>query len=121
MPWPKSTPTQWVKGQSGNPGGKRARDEFRAALMRQVHACRGDTPKLNLIAAKLVNMAIDGDLNAIKEVADRIDGKVPTPLAEAIGDQPSVLVVNWGKRTETIENDNDIPLLELKSANVGND
>lgn len=35
------------------------------------------TKKLALVAAKLVEVAIDGDIPAIKEIFDRVDGKVP--------------------------------------------
>lgn len=34
-------------------------------------------PKLREIAEKLVDSAVEGKMDAIKEVADRIDGKVP--------------------------------------------
>lgn len=33
--------------------------------------------KLRLVARKLVDRAIDGEVSAIREVYDRIDGKVP--------------------------------------------
>ena len=33
--------------------------------------------KLRVVADQLVSMAMSGDMHAIKEVADRLDGKVP--------------------------------------------
>jgi hypothetical protein len=36
-----------------------------------------DKTKLRAVADALVNKAISGDVAAIKEVADRLDGKVP--------------------------------------------
>lgn len=33
--------------------------------------------KLRAVADKLVELAVSGDIQAIKEVADRLDGKVP--------------------------------------------
>jgi len=36
-----------------------------------------DKTKLRLVADALVDKAISGDVQAIKEVADRLDGKVP--------------------------------------------
>ena len=36
----------------------------------------GDFKRLRTIAEKLVDKAEDGDIHAIKEVADRLDGKV---------------------------------------------
>lgn len=37
----------------------------------------GSTTKLRAVAEALVNAAMAGDIHAIKEVADRLDGKVP--------------------------------------------
>ena len=37
--------------------------------------------KLRDVADALVAKAITGDVQAIKEIADRLDGKVPTPIA----------------------------------------
>lgn len=39
-----------------------------------------DKTKLRLVADALVAKAIAGDVQAIKEVADRLDGKVPQAL-----------------------------------------
>ncbi len=39
-----------------------------------------DKTKLRAVADALVNKAMAGDVQAIKEVADRIDGKVPQAL-----------------------------------------
>jgi len=41
--------------------------------------------KLRQMAEKLVDLAIQGDVGAIREVADRIDGK-PTQAVEHSGD-----------------------------------
>jgi hypothetical protein len=38
---------------------------------------RPGTTRLRDVADALVNEAIDGNINAIKEIADRLDGKVP--------------------------------------------
>ncbi len=37
--------------------------------------------RLREVADALVKKAISGDVQAIKEIADRLDGKVPTPIA----------------------------------------
>jgi hypothetical protein len=37
--------------------------------------------KLRDVADALVKEAMAGNINAIKEIADRLDGKVPTPIA----------------------------------------
>lgn len=46
------------------------------------------TTKLRDVADALVNKAVDGDIQAIKEVADRLDGKVPQAV---IGDEENPL------------------------------
>ena len=51
---------------------------------------RGGT-KLRDVADALVAKAITGDVNAIKEIADRLDGKVPTPIA-GDDDNPLTLI-----------------------------
>lgn len=45
-----------------------------------------DRTKLRAVADALVEKAMGGDVSAIKEVADRIDGKVPQAV---IGDEES--------------------------------
>jgi hypothetical protein len=111
----KAVSTSWKKGQSGNPGGKRQHKLFRDALMRSVLECKGDKKKIDIIADKITSMAMKGDLFAMRELFDRIDGRVPQPIAGADTEQPTMLVVSWAKPASIIENDNDIPLLELKS------
>ena len=63
-------------GQSGNKGGRKDKP-FRDALMLAINEADGDRTKLRSVAEALVNKAIEGDVPALKEVADRIDGKVP--------------------------------------------
>ena len=46
------------------------------------------TTKLRDVADALVNKAVDGDISAIKEIADRLDGKVPQAV---IGDEDNPL------------------------------
>ena len=45
----------------------------------------GESTKLRKIAEKLVEKAIEGDMQAIKEVADRTDGK-PMQQVEVAGE-----------------------------------
>lgn len=47
---------------------------LRIAVM---NAGKSGEPKLREIAEVLVDSAVEGKMDAIKEVADRIDGKVP--------------------------------------------
>lgn len=63
------------KGQSGNPGGKAKTKDFSEAIRLSVLEAEGDKTKLRLIAEKLVEMAVQGDMQAIREVGDRLEGK----------------------------------------------
>lgn len=50
-------------------------DALMLALSREAENEDGPTKKLNIIANQLVELAMSGDIPAIKEVFDRIDGK----------------------------------------------
>ncbi len=79
-------------GQSGNPGGRPKQAKlFRDALLRQLEKADEDGKKLDGVARALVANAVGGETAAIREIADRIDGKVP----QAIGgtDELDPLVV----------------------------
>lgn len=49
--------------------------------------------KLRSVVEKLVKNAMDGDNTAIKEVADRLDGKVPQGLIGGDEDDPPITVI----------------------------
>jgi hypothetical protein len=66
------------------------------ALNREAKDADGKkTRKLALIADKLVEKALSGDVTAIKEIADRVDGKSVQPLAHsgADGESPVAHVI----------------------------
>ncbi len=53
-------------------------------------------PQLDRIARKLVDMAAEGDLEAIKEIGNRLDGKPSQAIAfEDQDGKPSALVVRF--------------------------
>lgn len=60
---------RWVAGQSGNPRGRKPGSASLTAAMRRV-LTRADAEE---IAAKVISMAKDGDLGAIKVLLDRLD------------------------------------------------
>ncbi len=60
-------------GVSGNPSGKRKEKLFFDALMIALKD-KTDVRGLRLIAEKLLDLAVSGDMQAIKEVANRLDG-----------------------------------------------
>src|SRR5262245_40503001 len=70
----------WVAGTSGNPAGRAVEAEqriYRAALMRAIDKAGRNPDALDKIAATHIARCEAGDMVAIKEFADRIEGKVP--------------------------------------------
>lgn len=65
----------FAPGQSGNPTGGRKDKPWRDALMLALNEADGDRKRLRAVAEKCVAQALNGDMQAIKEVADRLDGK----------------------------------------------
>lgn len=59
-----------------NPRGQQRDKPFRDALRMEIADADGDFKRLRKIAAALANKAETGDVQAIKEIADRLDGKV---------------------------------------------
>lgn len=77
----------WQAGESGNPGGRPKSKEWTEAIRRAVHTIPEDDPhrrkRLELLAEALVLKAQSGDVSALQEVGNRLEGKVPQAL---IGD-----------------------------------
>lgn len=69
----------FAPGQSGNPGGKpkRAKIFTQSLLTALKRVDEENVEAIQRIADKLVTLAATGDVQAIKEVADRVEGKVP--------------------------------------------
>jgi hypothetical protein len=66
----------FVKGQSGNPGGRTRNKPWLEALRLALHEETPDGRKrLRAIADKMVELALAGDLEAIREIGNRLDGR----------------------------------------------
>jgi hypothetical protein len=52
---------------------------------------------LNELAAKLIEKAAEGDMSALKELGDRLDGKSVQPVAGAEGEPPVKMEIGWAK------------------------
>lgn len=73
----------WKKGESGNPTGNKPgaalrEKPYREALRMELAAAGANLKALREIAAAHIQKAKEGDIQAIKELGDRIDGKVDT-------------------------------------------
>ena len=68
-------------------GGPKPDKEWRDALRLELHTIVADPASgerakaLRLIAAKVVSMAINGDMRAISEIGDRLDGRPHASVA----------------------------------------
>lgn len=65
-----------VAGRSGT--GKRESRPWRDAIMRAVKrriAGKGSPQALEVLADKVVELGLDGDVSALKEIGDRLDGR----------------------------------------------
>jgi hypothetical protein len=82
----------FVPGQSGNPGGKHGEKLFRNALLAALKKVDGDAEKIQRVADKLVDNALAGETAAIREIADRIDGKIPAPAALSPDDNTRLII-----------------------------
>ena len=61
------------------------------------------TKKLQRIADKLVDLAVEGNITAIKEIADRVEGR-PTQTIAGDSDKPHELVIRVIDPTKPREN-----------------
>ncbi|MGI9415825.1 MAG: hypothetical protein ACR2PM_19270 [Hyphomicrobiales bacterium] len=74
---------------------------FAAAIQTALEEPDGDETKLHRVAQTLVALAIEGNMSAIKEISDRLDGKPSAPQAgekpDANSKQPIEVQVRWLK------------------------
>jgi hypothetical protein len=106
----------FVKGHSGNPAGRGVGDKlFRNALLAALKRADGDVEKIQLVAEKLVANAIENrDTAAIREIADRLDGK-PAQAVDVTGDDRRIIVeIRRFDRPESLGG----PVIEATPADV---
>lgn len=78
-----------------NPRGQQRDKPFRDALRIAIADADDNPRKLRKIAEKLYDKAAEGDVAAIKEIADRLDGKVPQGIGGSDELGPVENVVTW--------------------------
>ena len=92
----------WVKGQSGNPAGRKPKtramsDELRRLLQNKAPGTKRSN--LEVLVAKLVEMARDGDKDILRYVFDRLEGR-PAQAVELTGDKARPLRIEYVKGKE---------------------
>lgn len=75
------------------------RDALRLAVKRDVDDPTQGKTKLDKIAAMLVATASEGDVQAAKEIGDRLDGKVPQAVVGGSDEDNPIRVINEIRRS----------------------
>lgn len=76
---------------NANSGGAKAKP-FRDALRMEIAAAGADGKALRTVARSLLNQAMAGEQWAVRELADRIDGKVAQAIIGGDDDDPPVKI-----------------------------
>ncbi len=75
-----------------NQKGNRWTDKaWREAIRMAVSEKQGDVKALRALANKLVDMGLAGDVQAIREIGDRLDGKPAQSIDLAVTDERNVI------------------------------
>lgn len=82
------------KGNKNAQRGTEWRDAVKWALENYETSAIERGQALRGIGKKLVEMALEGDMSAIKELGDRLDGKAAQPVTGEDG--PVEMVIRWG-------------------------
>lgn len=90
---------RWQPGESGNPNGRPPKGTAITDVMRQMLEEKPEIKRA--LMSKLLEMAIKGDLAAIREVIDRMDGRAKQSV-ELSGDEQNPLVVIKHERDKPI-------------------
>jgi hypothetical protein len=84
------------------PGGSKPEKPWRDALMVAVNERgAGGAKNLRRIAEQCVEAALNGDMHAIKEIGDRLDGKAPQGFDLTPTDGGGVITVQWRRPADS--------------------
>lgn len=89
----------WKPGESGNPKGRPPKGESLTETLETV-------VDKNEIARKLYELAMEGDIPALKYIYDRIDGRPKETIEQTIKELPAVIEVNLSDN-DTAEEDSE--------------
>ncbi len=97
-PTPPPVSGRWKPGQSGNPSGRPKKKPLTEALQRVLAKLSDD--ERDILCKEMITKLASGDVAAFKEVADRVEGKVPTPVG-GTDDLPAIKGFAWLDPTKT--------------------
>jgi hypothetical protein len=86
-----------AKGNQYAARGRVWRDAIDRAM--EIRGAGDRVAALNELAAKLIDKAAEGDMSALKELGDRLDGKSVQPVAGADGEPPIKMEIGWAKHS----------------------
>ena len=80
-----------------NPRGQQRDKPFRDALRMEIAAAGDDRKALRDVAKALIDKAKEGDVTAIRELGDRLDGKPAQAIGgdDELGPIKNILEVSW--------------------------
>jgi hypothetical protein len=98
---------RWQRGQSGNPAsrpplGLTLAEHLRVELER-INGEDGLTTRAHELARVLVDLALTGDVAAIRTVLERVDGRVTEPIAVSGSAAPLVFTLRLGEQDDDSE------------------
>jgi phage I-like protein len=107
-----------------NPRGQQRDKPYREALRMELAAAGDDMKELREIAKAHIAKCKEGDLQAIKEFADRLDGK-PTQMLEHVGSEHSTRrivceIVHVSETREALERDDPLLIEQQEPLTNGN-
>ena len=77
-PTPPPVSGRWKPGQSGNPSGRPKKKPLTEALQRVLAKLSDD--ERDVLCQEIITKVATGDVAAFKEVADRVEGRVPQAI-----------------------------------------
>jgi len=91
------------KGKIGNPEGRNAKP-WKAAILRALARAEADgrDQSLNMLAERLLQVAMGGDMVALKELGDRVDGKVTTVIESTVRTGPLLSLEQAAEMAEAV-------------------
>jgi len=86
---------KWQKGQSGNPTGAKPSPWAEALRLCAQEVDVSGRKRLRELAEKVFEMAIAGDMEAVKEIGNRLDGKPRQEVVAEVNSNVTVTDYSW--------------------------